>query len=144
MRSTVLDRDCNGRCVGTHGKNVQQCHSPDSGTITQKCQPKCLCLLQQSCLVCLIPCLKVQVLQFTPNFFRSGQTNSSPQSRATLITRQNLADSTTLSGMFSVWNKSAMANSSVALWHLQISRWFWKDVDIDGWNDLLFEEKVAG
>ena len=140
VRCTVLDRDCNGRCVGTHGKNVQQCHSPDSGTITQKCQPKCLCLLQQSCLVCLIPCLKVQVLQFTPNFFQSGQTNSSPQSRATLITRQNLADSTTLSGMFSVWNKSAMANSSVALWHLQISRWFWKDVDIDGWKDLLVEE----
>jgi hypothetical protein len=46
--------------------------------------------------------------------------------------------------MFSLWNKSAMANSSVALWHLQISHWLWKDVDTDGWNDLLFEEKVAG
>jgi hypothetical protein len=69
VRCVVLDRDCNGRCVGTHGKNVQQCHSPDSGTINQKCQPKCLCLLQQSCLVCLIPGLKVQVQQFTPSFF---------------------------------------------------------------------------
>ena len=37
-----------------------------------------------------------------PIFFRSGQTNSSSQRWATLISHQNLADSTTLSGMFSL------------------------------------------
>jgi hypothetical protein len=57
-----------------------------------------------------------------------------------LIRRLNLADSTTLSGMFSLWKKSAMANSRVVLWLLKISCWFWKDVDIDGWYDLLVEE----
>ncbi len=65
---TVLDGDCNGRCVGTHAKNVEQCHSLDSGTIIQKCQTKCLRLLQQSFLVGIIPGFKVQVQQFTTNF----------------------------------------------------------------------------
>ena len=140
MICTVLHRDCIGRCVGTHGKNVQQCHSPDSGTITQK-MPTQMSVPPSA----ELPCLPDTLSQSSgptihPQFFPIW-TNK------LISTKPGNFDNTSKPCRlnYPIWNvlsmeKSAMANSSVALWHLRISRWFWKDVDIDGLKDLLVEE----
>ncbi len=75
-------------------------------------------------------------------FLQLGLTKSSPTRRATFRRSWNRDDSTNLPGMFSEWKKSAIANSSRALWHLWISCWFLMAVavDIDGWIDLVVKE----
>jgi hypothetical protein len=93
----------------------------DSGTITQKRQPKYLQKLEEFGLVFLVYVGIIEVEQLTLNILLMGPTKFSPTRWHTRTSHLNLGDSTTKSGIFSQRKKSAIAISTVALFDFQMS-----------------------